>query len=95
MPSVGFEPKIQSFKRAKTVHALDRAATVTGKCEAVGNNQENATSMQETNTKQAASKKENFFLKSVFQKQGGFISTLNTSGKNPIEPQILDLHKSG
>jgi hypothetical protein len=27
---VGFEPKIPAFERAKTVHALNRAATVTG-----------------------------------------------------------------
>jgi hypothetical protein len=30
MPSVGFEPMIPAFERAKTVHALDRAATVIG-----------------------------------------------------------------
>jgi hypothetical protein len=30
MPSVGFEPTIPAFQRAKTVHALDRVATVTG-----------------------------------------------------------------
>jgi shikimate 5-dehydrogenase len=30
MPLVGFEPTIPVFKRAKTFHALDRAATVTG-----------------------------------------------------------------
>jgi hypothetical protein len=30
MPLAGFEPKIPVFKRAKTLHALDRAATVTG-----------------------------------------------------------------
>jgi hypothetical protein len=30
MPWVGFEPTIPESKRAKTVHALDRAATVTG-----------------------------------------------------------------
>jgi hypothetical protein len=30
MPRVGFEPKIPVFERAKTVHALDRAATVIG-----------------------------------------------------------------
>jgi hypothetical protein len=28
MPWVGFEPKFPAFERAKTVHALDRAATV-------------------------------------------------------------------
>jgi hypothetical protein len=28
MPSVGFEPTIPVFQRAKTVHTLDRAATV-------------------------------------------------------------------
>jgi hypothetical protein len=28
MPLVGFEPTIPAFERAKTVHALDRAATV-------------------------------------------------------------------
>jgi hypothetical protein len=27
---VGFEPTIQAFERADTVHALDRAATVIG-----------------------------------------------------------------
>jgi hypothetical protein len=27
---MGFEPKIPVFERAKTVHALDRTATVTG-----------------------------------------------------------------
>jgi hypothetical protein len=30
MPLVGFEPTIPVFKRAKTFHALDRAAAVTG-----------------------------------------------------------------
>jgi hypothetical protein len=32
MPWVGFEPTIPAFERAKTVHASDRAATVTGAC---------------------------------------------------------------
>jgi hypothetical protein len=31
MPSAGFEPMIPAFERAKTVHGLDRAATVIGK----------------------------------------------------------------
>jgi hypothetical protein len=30
MPSVGFEPTIPVFERAKTIYALDRAATVIG-----------------------------------------------------------------
>jgi hypothetical protein len=30
MPQVGFEPTIPVIERAKTVHALDRAATVIG-----------------------------------------------------------------
>jgi hypothetical protein len=30
MPQVGFEPTIPVFERAKTVHALDRTATVIG-----------------------------------------------------------------
>jgi hypothetical protein len=30
MPRVGFEPTIPVFERAKTVHALDGAATVIG-----------------------------------------------------------------
>jgi hypothetical protein len=30
IPSVGLEPTIPAFKRGKTVHALDRVATVTG-----------------------------------------------------------------
>jgi hypothetical protein len=30
MPQVGFEPMIPVLERAKTVHALDRAATVIG-----------------------------------------------------------------
>jgi hypothetical protein len=30
MPQVGLEPTIPVFKRAKTVHALDPAATVIG-----------------------------------------------------------------
>jgi hypothetical protein len=30
MPLAGFEPTISVFKRAKTFHALERAATVTG-----------------------------------------------------------------
>jgi hypothetical protein len=30
VPQVAFEPTIPVFERAKTVHALDRAATVTG-----------------------------------------------------------------
>jgi hypothetical protein len=31
MPQVGFEPTISVCERAKTIHALDRAATVIGK----------------------------------------------------------------
>jgi hypothetical protein len=31
MPCVGFEPTIPASERAKTVHVLDRSATVTGK----------------------------------------------------------------
>jgi hypothetical protein len=31
MPWVGFEPTIPASERAKTVHALDRSATVTGR----------------------------------------------------------------
>jgi hypothetical protein len=31
MPFVGLEPTIPASERAKTVHALDLAATVTGK----------------------------------------------------------------
>jgi hypothetical protein len=30
MPRVGFEPTIPAFDQAKTVHALDRVATVIG-----------------------------------------------------------------
>jgi hypothetical protein len=30
MPEVRFEPTIPVFERAKTVHVVDRAATVTG-----------------------------------------------------------------
>jgi hypothetical protein len=30
MPCVGFEPTIPASERAKTVHGLDRSATVTG-----------------------------------------------------------------
>jgi hypothetical protein len=30
MPQVAFDPTIPVFERAKTVHALDRAATVIG-----------------------------------------------------------------
>jgi hypothetical protein len=30
MPWMGFEPTIPASERAKAVHALDRAATVTG-----------------------------------------------------------------
>jgi hypothetical protein len=30
MPYVGFEPTIPAVELAKTVHALDRSATVTG-----------------------------------------------------------------
>jgi hypothetical protein len=32
MPWVGLEPTIPASERAKTVHALDRSATVTGLC---------------------------------------------------------------
>jgi hypothetical protein len=31
MPQMEFEPTIPAFERAKTVHTLDRAATVIGK----------------------------------------------------------------
>jgi hypothetical protein len=37
MPQVRFEPTIPVFQPAKTVHALDRAATVTGHCVSTGN----------------------------------------------------------
>jgi hypothetical protein len=30
MPRLGFEPTISVFERAKTVHSLDRSATVIG-----------------------------------------------------------------
>jgi hypothetical protein len=30
MPEVGFQPTITESERAKTIHALDRSATVTG-----------------------------------------------------------------
>jgi hypothetical protein len=30
MPCVGFEPMVPTSERSKTVHALDRSATVTG-----------------------------------------------------------------
>jgi hypothetical protein len=30
MPEVGFEPTIPAFERTKTVHVLDRTATVIG-----------------------------------------------------------------
>jgi hypothetical protein len=33
MPLVGFESTIPAFERTKTLHALDREATVTGKCD--------------------------------------------------------------
>jgi hypothetical protein len=35
---VGFEPTIPAFERAKTVHALDRAATGIGKIKKYENN---------------------------------------------------------
>jgi hypothetical protein len=34
MPQVRFEPTVPGFERAKTVHALDRTATVIGIIEA-------------------------------------------------------------
>jgi hypothetical protein len=37
MPWVGFEPTILVFERAKTFHALDRAAAVIGLQEVGGN----------------------------------------------------------
>jgi hypothetical protein len=33
MPCVGFEPTIPASEQAKTVHVLDRSATVTGRVE--------------------------------------------------------------
>jgi hypothetical protein len=33
MPRVGFQPTIPTFEQAKTVHALDREATVIGFCQ--------------------------------------------------------------
>jgi hypothetical protein len=41
MPWVGFEPMFPASKREKTVHALDREATVTGS--AVTNTRDNNT----------------------------------------------------
>jgi hypothetical protein len=37
MPQDGFEPTITMFEQAKTVHALDRAATVIGKINYISN----------------------------------------------------------
>jgi hypothetical protein len=37
MPCVGFEPTITASERAKTFHALDRAATVTGSVSPITN----------------------------------------------------------
>jgi hypothetical protein len=37
MPEVGFQPTTTASKEAKTVHALDRSATVTGVDELTGN----------------------------------------------------------
>jgi hypothetical protein len=34
MPRLGFEPTISAFERAKTVHTLDRVATVIGQQDA-------------------------------------------------------------
>jgi hypothetical protein len=36
MPQMGFESTIPVFEQAKTVHALDRAATVTGLASVTG-----------------------------------------------------------
>jgi hypothetical protein len=36
MPGVGSEPTIPMFERTKTVHALDRAATVIGSKKSMG-----------------------------------------------------------
>jgi hypothetical protein len=36
MPLMGFEPTIPVFERAKTVRALDRAATVIGQDDGMG-----------------------------------------------------------
>jgi hypothetical protein len=41
MPSMGFDPTILVFKRAKTFHALDRAAIVIG-MEALGQEKKNS-----------------------------------------------------
>jgi hypothetical protein len=38
MPCVRFEPTISASERAKTVHALDRSATVTGQIHTYNNN---------------------------------------------------------
>jgi hypothetical protein len=40
MPCLGFEPTIPASDRAKTVHALDRLATVTGFAELVPANKD-------------------------------------------------------
>jgi hypothetical protein len=42
MPRVGFESTIPAFERAKTVHALDRAATVIGRRQIYGDSISNA-----------------------------------------------------
>jgi hypothetical protein len=38
MPRLGFEPTITASERAKTVHALDRSATVTGTYRPISSN---------------------------------------------------------
>jgi hypothetical protein len=38
MPQVGFKPTILGFERAKTVHALDRVATVIGQHKGIQKN---------------------------------------------------------
>jgi hypothetical protein len=43
MPLVGFEPMAPVFERAKTVHALDRAATAIGFAVLTADNMKNTT----------------------------------------------------
>jgi hypothetical protein len=53
MPQVGFEPMTPVFERAKTVHVLDRAATVIGT---------RPTYEKVMNRKNGADSRHNFFL---------------------------------
>jgi hypothetical protein len=75
MPSVGFEPTIPASERAKTVHTLDRAATL------IANFSKYPYCYEHTDLLLNIIYRHNFYLKLRFEDY----NLSPSSGKNPLQ----------